>query len=156
MNQSSRTPCPHVSSCNTHIISTPRNFFTATETSSLWNGKEFAGYFCLLLGRAWAIPTLAGLHCKTRVYVCFFVAMYCKFKMCLNYFLEIEVQCPRTKQCWVLPEFSVGNHSGDSPSSSMYGTLLLICHGSYGPTINGWLLADRTNYTHQVEIAGFR
>ena len=27
-------------------------------------------------------------------------------------------------------------------------TLLLVCHGSYGPTINSRLLADHTNYTH--------
>ena len=32
-------------------------------------------------------------------------------------------------------------------------TLLLVCHSSYGPTINGRLLADCTNYTWPVEIA---
>ena len=33
---------------NTHISSTPRNVFTAREISSLWSGKEIAGYVCLL------------------------------------------------------------------------------------------------------------
>ena len=28
---------------------------------------------------------------------------------------------------------------------STHGTLLFVCHSSYGPTINGRLLADRTN-----------
>ena len=36
---------------------------------------------------------------------------------------------------------------------SMRGTLLLVCHSSYRPTINGRLLTDHTNYTHRVEIA---
>ena len=31
------------------------------------------------LGQAWVSPTLAGLHCKTHVYVCLFAAIYCKF-----------------------------------------------------------------------------
>ena len=37
----------------------------------------------------------------------------------------------------LLPEYSVGNHSGDGSSLSTHGTLLLVCHSSYGPTING-------------------
>ena len=53
----------------------------------------------------------------------------------------------------LLPECSVGNCSGDGSSLSTHGTLFLVCHNSYGPTINGRLLADRTNYTLQVEIA---
>ena len=52
----------------------------------------------------------------------------------------------------LLPEFSVGNCRGDSLSFSMHSTLLLVCHSSYGPTINRRLLADRTNYTRWVEI----
>ena len=36
---------------------------------------------------------------------------------------------------------------------STHGTLLLICHSNYGPTINGRLLQTVQNYTRQVEIA---
>ena len=44
----------------------------------------------------------------------------------------------------LLPECSVGNHSGDGSSLSKHGTLLLVCHSTYGPTINGRPLADHT------------
>ena len=55
----------------------------------------------------------------------------------------------------LLPECTIGNHSGDGSNLSTHGTLLLVCHSSYGPTINGRLLIDRTNYISlgQVEIA---
>ena len=46
-------------------------------------------------------------------------------------------------------------HSSPSPnltSLSMHGTLLLACHSSYGPTINGRLLVDRTIYTCWLKI----
>ena len=52
----------------------------------------------------------------------------------------------------LLPECSVGNRSGDGSEFNTHGTLLLVCHGSYGPTINGRLLTDRTNYTRPFEI----
>ena len=47
---------------------------------------------------------------------------------------------------------SVGNRSGDGSSLSTHGILLLVCHSSYGPTINGRLLTNCTNYTRRVEI----
>ena len=37
----------------------------------------------------------------------------------------------------LLPDCSVDNRSGDDSILSMHGTLLLVCHSSYGPTING-------------------
>ena len=74
------------------------------------------------------------------------------FKCVFKYFPKIE--CPRALawQCWaiakLLPECSVGNRSGDGSSLRMHGTLLLVCHGSYGPTINGRLLAERPKTIH--------
>ena len=53
----------------------------------------------------------------------------------------------------LLPECNVGNRSGDGSSLSMHGTFLFVTAAIYGPTINGRLLADRTNYTRRVEIA---
>ena len=47
----------------------------------------------------------------------------------------------------LLPEFSISNRSGGGSSLGMHGTLLLVCHSSYGPTINSRLLTDRKNYT---------
>ena len=52
----------------------------------------------------------------------------------------------------LLPECSVGKRSGDGSSLSTHGTLLLVCHSSYGPTINSRLLQTVQNYAHQVEI----
>ena len=53
----------------------------------------------------------------------------------------------------LLPECSVGICSRDG-SSCTHATLLLVCHSSYGATINGKLLADCTaNNTCRVEIA---
>ena len=71
-----------------------------------------------------------------------------------KYFLKLNVLMEGN--AGLLPECSVSNCSGDGSSSSTYGTLLLVCHGSYGPTINGRLLTDHTNYTHWVKVAGFR
>ena len=53
----------------------------------------------------------------------------------------------------LLLECSIGNRSGDGSSLGTHGTLLLVCHSSYGPTISDRLLTDHTNYTHRVEIA---
>ena len=59
------------------------------------------------------------------------VNLKCAFK----YFPKIEL----------LPECSVGSRSGDGSSFWTHGTLLLVCHSSYGPTINDRPFADRTN-----------
>ena len=42
----------------------------------------------------------------------------------------------------LLPECGVGDHSGDGSSLRTHATLLLVCHSSYGPTINSRLFAD--------------
>ena len=42
----------------------------------------------------------------------------------------------------LLPECSVGDRRGDGSRLRMNGTLLLLCHSSYRPTINGRLLTD--------------
>ena len=46
----------------------------------------------------------------------------------------------------LMPEYSVDNHSGEDSSLRTHGTLLLVCHSSYGPTINSRLLADHPKF----------
>ena len=53
-----------------------------------------------------------------------------------------EGQCCAT-YCQI--ECSIGNHNGDSSNLSTHGTVLLVCHSSYGTTINSRLLTDHTN-----------
>ena len=75
------------------------------------------------------------------------------FKCAFKYFPKIEHPRALTG---LLPEYSVSNRSGgDGSSIRTHGTLLLVCHSSYGPpvTINSRLLADRTKYTRRFEIA---
>ena len=56
-----------------------------------------------------------------------------------------EGQCCAT-YCQI--ECSIGNRNGDGSNLSTHGTLLLVCHSSYGPTINGRLLTDHTKFAH--------
>ena len=50
----------------------------------------------------------------------------------------------------LLPEC---NRSGDGSSLSTHGTLLLVCHSSYGPTINAAGCSQTVqNYTRWVEV----
>ena len=42
-----------------------------------------------------------------------------------------------------LNECRVGNRSGDGSGLWTHGSLLVVCHSSYGPTFNGRLFADR-------------
>ena len=63
-------------SCNlqAHAISMEINRFSSNFSHSASHHRQSEGisifYSWSSLGRAWASPTLAGLHCKTRVYVC--------------------------------------------------------------------------------------
>ena len=73
------------------------------------------------------------------------------FKCAFKYFPKIER--PRAFHviiCWAtarMAECSVGNRSGDGSSLRMHGTLLLVCHSSYGYS----LIVQ--NYTWRIEIA---
>ena len=44
----------------------------------------------------------------------------------------------------LLPQCSIGNHSRDGSKLRTHGILLLVCHSTYGPTMNGRLLAHCT------------
>ena len=62
------------------------------------------------------------------------------FKCVFNRKLNVHVHLHGN--AGLLSECSIGNCSRDG--SSLRLKLLLVCHSSYGPTINGRLLADRT------------
>ena len=110
----------------------------------------------LLIGVSLSEPHTSGTalrKCVCNVRACLWlytINFICAFK----YFPKIEG--PRAPyqvkgnagHAGLLPECSVGNRSGDS------WYLTFGWHSTYGPTINGRLLADRTKlYTPSSEIA---
>ena len=79
------------------------------------------------LGRAWATPILAGLHCKTRVYVCLRVAIYRKF--------QLSKRIPKDTLHFKFAHMLVNGYwqsgtlvtwSWEDWSSSTHGNLLLV------------------------------
>ena len=87
-------------------------------------------------------PTLAGLHCAD---VCVYDRPCLRpytvnFKCAFKYFPKIERPRALAWQC----RAAGVQRWQDGSSLRTHGTLLLVCHSSYGPTINGRLLADRT------------
>ena len=107
---------------------------------SIWPGVLFSVQFSNFDR---TIGLLLELHALTLV-VCSYalsmlVAIYRKFKCIFKYFPKLNVLVKGN--AGLLPECSIGNHSGGDSSGSTYGTLLLVCHSSYRPTINGRLLA---------------
>ena len=105
----------------------------------------------------WGEPERAPHYSGTALRKCVNVRTYVlaclrpytvNFKYAFKYFPKIEVKGNTGPEC------SVDNHSGDSSSLTPPGTLLLVCHNTYGLTINGRLLADRkitgSQYFHVV------
>ena len=111
----------------------------------------------LLIGAHSGLPHTSGgtelWRCVCNVHACLWLYTV-NFKCAFQNFPKIER--PRALyqvkgnagHAGLLPECSIGNRSGDS------WYLTFGWHSTYGPTINGRLLADRTKlYTPSSEIA---
>ena len=68
--------------------------------------------------------------------VFFFFLMHINISQKLN----ILVHFVKGKLCWAMARVQHQNHSGGGSSGGTYGSLLLVCHGSFRPTISGRLL----------------
>ena len=100
-----------------------------------------------VIGASLSEPNTSGTALHKCVCICACLWPYIvNFKRALKYFSKILRPHGRwrTMQGYCQSAASA-SQSEDGSSWSTHGNLLLVSLGSYGPTINGRLLADRTN-----------
>ena len=118
-----------------------------------WGPKQLQPCICVndkgttVIGASLSEPNTSGTALHKCVCICACLWPYIvNFKRAFKYFSKIL--CPharwRTMQGYCQSAASA-SQSEDGSSWSMHGSLLLVSLSSYGPTINGRLLADRTN-----------